>query len=344
MPPRSPTSAPRPQAIANWLFGVAILVLLMVVVGGITRLTESGLSITRWEPVSGTVPPLNQADWERAFALYKQSPQYLEINRGMTLAEFKDIFFWEYVHRLLGRVIGIAFAVPFLWFWAKKAIPTGYTWRLFALLALGALQGVVGWWMVESGLVDRPDVSHLRLAVHLLTALLIFGGLVWTALDLAELSQNPSAKPARMPVAGTWTLSVLTIQLLFGAYVAGLDAGYAFNTWPLMGDELFPSATPMLEPFVRNFVDNPIVVQFIQRWVAFAVAVAVILLAYEASRAGYKGSAHFAITAVAVQIVLGIATLITGVELWLGVAHQGMAAILIAAIVYAAHRLGSRRV
>ena len=344
MPPRSPTSAPRPQAIANWLFGVAILVLLMVVVGGITRLTESGLSITRWEPVSGTVPPLNQADWERAFALYKQSPQYLEINRGMTLAEFKDIFFWEYVHRLLGRVIGIAFAVPFLWFWAKRAIPTGYTWRLFALLALGALQGAVGWWMVESGLVDRPDVSHLRLAVHLLTALLIFGGLVWTALDLADLSQNPSAKPARMPAAGAWTLSVLAIQLLFGAYVAGLDAGYAFNTWPLMGDELFPSGTPMLEPFVRNFVDNPIVVQFIHRWVAFAVAVAVILLAYEASRAGYKGSAHFAITAVVVQIILGIATLITGVELWLGVAHQGMAAILIAAIVYAAHRLGSRRV
>ena len=344
MAPRFPTSAPRPQAIANWLFGVAILVFLMVVVGGITRLTESGLSITRWEPVSGTIPPLSQADWERAFALYKQSPQYLEINRGMTLAEFKDIFFWEYVHRLLGRVIGIAFAVPFLWFWAKRAIPTGYTWRLFALLALGALQGAVGWWMVESGLVDRPDVSHLRLAVHLLTALLIFGGLVWTALDLADLSQNPSAKPARMPAAGAWTLSVLAIQLLFGAYVAGLDAGYAFNTWPLMGDELFPSGTPMLEPFVRNFVDNPIVVQFIHRWVAFAVAVAVILLAYEASRAGYKGSAHFAITAVVVQIILGIATLITGVELWLGVAHQGMAAILIAAIVYAAHRLGSRRV
>ncbi len=333
----------RPNAIANWLLAVAGLVFLMVVVGGITRLTESGLSITRWEPVSGTLPPLNDAAWQRAFDLYKDSPQYREINSGMTLAQFKDIFFWEYVHRLLGRFIGLAFALPLLWFWIRKQVPRGYGPRLVALLALGGLQGAIGWWMVASGLIDRPDVSHIRLAVHLLTALLILGGLVWTALDLKLLARNSAARPVRMPTAGIWTLSVLALQLLFGAYVAGLDAGYAFNTWPLMGDELFPGATPMLEPFLRNFVDNPIVVQFVHRWLAFAVALAVFLLARRTSAAGHKGAAHAALTSVGVQILLGIATILTGVELWIGVAHQGMAALLLGAIVLAAHRLGAAR-
>ena len=333
----------RPNAIANWLLAVAGLVFLMVVVGGITRLTESGLSITRWEPVSGTLPPLNDAAWQRAFDLYKDSPQYREINSGMTLAQFKDIFFWEYVHRLLGRFIGLAFALPLLWFWIRKQVPRGYGPRLVALLALGGLQGAIGWWMVASGLIDRPDVSHIRLAVHLLTALLILGGLVWTALDLKLLARNSAARPVRMPTAGIWTLSVLALQLLFGAYVSGLDAGYAFNTWPLMGDELFPGATPMLEPFLRNFVDNPIVVQFVHRWLAFAVALAVFLLARRTSAAGHKGAAHAALTSVGVQILLGIATILTGVELWIGVAHQGMAALLLGAIVLAAHRLGAAR-
>ena len=332
----------RPRALSRWLLVVAALVFLMVVVGGITRLTESGLSITRWEPVSGTVPPLNAEEWEAEFDAYKTSPQYQKINRGMTLAEFKDIFFWEYVHRLLGRVIGLAFAIPFLWFAWKKAIPRGYGWRLGALLALGGLQGFIGWWMVASGLIDRPDVSHLRLAVHLLTAFLILAGLIWTALDLRLLDRDPAAKPVRMPTVGIWALSILGVQMLFGAYVAGLDAGYAFNTWPMMGSEWFPADTPMLEPFLRNYVDNPIVVQFIHRWVAFAVAVMVLLLAFEAWSRNLRLEAVAVVAAVFVQILIGILTLLTGVDLWIAVAHQGMAAILLGMIVLAAHRIGAR--
>lgn len=341
--PPAPARAPRPAAIADWLFFVAALVFVMIVVGGITRLTESGLSIVRWDVVSGTLPPLSDAAWQAEFDAYRATPQYLEINRGMSMAEFQRIYFWEYVHRLLGRVIGLAFALPLIWFAWKRAIPRGYGPRLIALLALGALQGTIGWWMVASGLVDRPEISHLRLAVHLLTALFIFAGLIWTALDLRALAGDADARPARMPTIAIWTLSLLGLQMMFGAYVAGLEAGYAFNSWPLMGDELFPAATPMLEPFLANLVDNPIVVQFIHRWLAFAVAIAAFLLAARAARAGFKGAAHAVSTAVVVQILLGIATIVTGVELWIGVAHQGMAALLLGAIILAAHRLGTAR-
>lgn len=335
----APIGPTRPRAISTWLLAVAALVFLMVVVGGITRLTESGLSMVRWEPISGTVPPLNEADWNAEFDAYKATPEYQKVNRGMSLAEFKNIFFWEYTHRLLGRFIGLAFALPLLWFAAKKAIPRGYGWRLTALLGLGGLQGAIGWWMVASGLVDRPDVSHIRLAIHLLTALLILGGLVWTALDLRALEAGRGR--TRMPTVAIWTLSALALQLLFGAYVAGLNAGYAFNTWPLMGDALFPAGTPMLEPFLRNFVDNPIVVQFVHRWLAFVVAAFAVVLGLKAQRLGYPGAAHAVFASVAIQILLGIATLMTGVELWLGVAHQGMAALLLVAIVVAAHRTGT---
>jgi len=314
-----------------------------VLVGGATRLTESGLSIVRWEPVSGILPPLGADGWQAEFDAYRKTPQYLEINRGMSLAEFKGIFFWEYVHRLLGRVIGLAFALPLAWFAWQRAIPKGYGWRLTALLALGGLQGAIGWWMVASGLVDRPEISHIRLAIHLLTALLIFGGLIWTALDLQALARDRNARPARVPTIAIWTLSVLGVQFLFGAYVAGLEAGYAFNTWPKMGEDWFPQDTPMLEPWLVNLVDNPIVVQFIHRWLAFLVAIFAAMLAVRAWRAGQIGAGHAVLTAVTVQILLGIATIVTGVILWIGVAHQGMAALLLAAILFAAHRLGQRR-
>ncbi len=333
---------PRPGAISNWLLAVAALVLVMIVVGGITRLTESGLSMVRWEPVSGAIPPLNEADWQAEFDAYRQSPQYQQVNRGMSLAAFKEIYFWEYVHRLLGRVIGLAFALPLLWFAWRRAIPRGYGWRLVVLLALGGLQGAIGWWMVASGLVDRPEVSHIRLAVHLLIAFLILGALVWTALDLRGLARTETARPARMPTVAIWTLSLLGLQMLFGAYVAGLEAGYAFNTWPRMGEEWFPSATPMFEPFLRNLVDNPIVVQFIHRWLAFAVAAAVVALAYQAWRRGHYNVATLAVSAVVAQIMIGVATVLSGVELWIAVAHQGMAALLLAAILLCAHRLGER--
>jgi cytochrome c oxidase assembly protein subunit 15 len=332
----------RPRAISNWLLAIAGLVFVMVVVGGITRLTESGLSITRWEPVSGAIPPLNDADWQAAFDLYKQSPQYEQVNRGMSLGDFKFIFFWEYIHRLIGRLIGLAFALPLAWFAWKRAIPKGYGWKLGGLFVLGGMQGLVGWWMVASGLVDRPDVSHIRLAVHLLLALAIFATTIWVALDLRSLARSPVARPARIGLAGIWSLSLLAVQMLFGAYVAGLDAGYAFNTWPLMGDELFPSATQWMEPLTRNFVDNPIVVQFVHRWFAFAVAAGVAVLAWGAWRRGFRSTTILLSAAVTAQILLGIMTIVTGVDLWIGVAHQAMAALLLATIVLAAHRLGER--
>jgi cytochrome c oxidase assembly protein subunit 15 len=329
-----------PSAVALWLLAVAALVFAMVVVGGITRLTESGLSIVRWEPLSGTLPPIGDSAWAAEFAAYKQSPQYQLVNNGMRLADFKSIYFWEYAHRLLGRIIGLAFALPLLWFAWKRAIPRSYGWKLGFILALGAVQGAIGWWMVASGLVDRPDVSHIRLAVHLLTALAIFAVTLWVALDLLRLARDGAARPARMPTAAIWMLSLLFLQYLFGAYVAGLDAGFAYSSWPRMGDQWFPADAPLLEPFLRNFADNPIVVQFVHRWLAFAVAAAALVLAGAAWRGGHRESAAALAGAVTVQILLGILTLLSGVELWIAASHQAMAVLLLAATLVAAHRLG----
>jgi heme a synthase len=339
---RPSVPAPRPAALANWLFAVAALVLLMVIVGGITRLTESGLSMVRWEPISGTIPPLTEAQWQAEFDHYRASPQYRQVNRGMSLDEFKTIFFWEYVHRLLGRIIGLAFALPLAWFAWKRAIPKGYGWKLVGLLGLGGLQGAIGWWMVASGLVDVPAVSHIRLAAHLLTAFLILGAIVWVALDLRRLARHPGSPPARMPLIGIWAISILFVQFLFGAYVAGLDAGHAFNTWPKMGDEWFPAAAPMFDGVLRNFVDNPIVVQFVHRWLAWVAALVVVWLGLAAWVRGFRVEGGLLIGAVFAQIVLGILTLLTGVGIVVAVAHQGMAAILLALAVLAAHRLGER--
>ena len=338
LPPLQPSASAqtaRPRAVANWLLSVAALIFLMVVVGGITRLTESGLSITEWRPITGAIPPLTQAQWEHAFALYRQIPEYQQINRGMTLDEFKNIFFWEYVHRQLGRLIGLAFALPLLWFAVRKAIPAGYGKRLLFLLVLGGLQGAIGWWMVASGLSERTDVSHVRLAVHLLMALFLFGAVLWTALDLL----SPASTRRRVPTLAIWALCFLGLQLMFGAYVAGLNAGYAFNTWPLMGDELYPAATPWLEPLLRNFVDNPIMVQFVHRWLAFVVLAFAIVLAVQVKRTGGRRESMLLHSAVGLQIVLGIWTLMSGVHLHVAVAHQGMAVLVIGAFLLAAHYL-----
>lgn len=333
----------RPAAIARWLYVVAALIVAMVVVGGITRLTESGLSITQWKPISGVVPPLNDAQWQAEFANYQRIPEYQQLNRGMTLAGFKAIFFWEYVHRLLGRVIGLAFAIPLLWFAAKRQIPRGYGWRLTALLALGGLQGAIGWWMVASGLSVRTDVSHLRLATHLGTALFILGGIVWTARDLTALAANPLAHPARLGVGPVLAIGALAVQIVFGAFTAGLDAGYAFSSWPLMGDALFPASVPMVTPAWRNAIDNPIVVQFLHRWIAFAAAGALVWLAYRARAARAGRVAAVLVGLVVLQIALGIATLLSGVEIVVAVAHQANAALLLIATVVAAHAVSLRR-
>ena len=334
---------PRPGAVSAWLLIVAAMIFLMVIVGGITRLTESGLSMVRWEPISGAIPPLDEADWQREFDHYRATPQYQVNNSVMTLADFKTIFFWEYVHRLLGRLIGLAFALPLLWFWWRRAIPPGYGWKLAGLLALGGLQGAVGWWMVASGLVDVPEVSHIRLAVHLLLALLIFAAIVWVALGLRALRRNPEAVPARMPLLGIWALCLLFLQFLFGAYVAGLEAGFAFNSWPKMGEEWFPAGTPMVEPALRNLADNPVVVQFVHRWLAFVVAAIALWLALRAWLQGWRMEALALAATVTAQVLLGILTLVSGVQIDIAVAHQGMAVLLLGAMVTAAHRLGEQK-
>ncbi|MDX5983797.1 COX15/CtaA family protein [Sphingomonas echinoides] len=332
----------RPRTLSNWLFGVAALVVAMVVIGGITRLTESGLSITQWKPISGIIPPLNAAQWQAEFDNYKKIPEYQQLHRGMSMAGFQAIFFWEYLHRLLGRVVGAAYLLPLLWFWARGRVPRGYVPRLFALVALVAFQGAIGWWMVSSGLVKRTDVSHVRLAVHLVTALTLLAGTVWTALDLRALAQDSRARPARLRPVAVIALGLLFGQILFGAFTAGLDAGYAFSSWPLMGDEIFPAATPLTDPLWRNAVDNPVVVQFIHRWFAFVAAAGLVMLALRAMRAGAPRTATVVIGLVACQIALGIATLLSGVEIVVAVAHQANAALTLIAATAAAHAVGRR--
>jgi cytochrome c oxidase assembly protein subunit 15 len=316
------------------------LIVLMVVVGGITRLTESGLSITEWKPISGVIPPLTDAAWQAEFANYKRIPEYTQINRGMTLAGFKHIFFWEYSHRLLGRLIGLAFALPLLWFALKRRIPPGYGWRLVALLALGGLQGAIGWWMVSSGLAVRTDVSHVRLAVHLITALVLLSGMVWTALDLRCLAASRLAAPAALRPLALVALALLFGQIMFGAFTAGLNAGYAFSSWPLMGDSFFPADVPMISPAWRNAVDNPVVVQFIHRWFAFVAAAGVVTLAVQAIRSGGAITGRVLIGLVTLQIILGISTLLSGVEIGVAVAHQTNAALTLIAATFAAHAIG----
>ena len=330
-----PTSAHRPISI--WLLSVAFLVFCMVVVGGITRLTESGLSMVRWEPISGIMPPMSEQEWQAEFTAYKAYPEYQKINRGMSLAEFKQIYFWEYIHRVLGRVIGLAFAVPLLYFWMKRAIPQGYGWRLTGLLALGGLQGFIGWWMVASGLVDRPDVAHERLATHLTTALIIFALLIWTALDL----RLPKGKYYRAEGAGLSfvLLLLLYVQIIFGAFVAGLNAGYYFNTWPKMGEDWIAEGALRLSPLWVNLYDNWVLIQFIHRWLAVLVAGLAVYIGWHVWRALESRWGLALIAMVAVQFALGVFTILHGVPIVLGVAHQAGAALLLAATIVATHRL-----
>lgn len=333
---------PDPIAIANWLFGVAVLVFIMVVVGGITRLTESGLSITEWKPVTGALPPLNETDWLSEFEKYKQIPEYLEINgpAGMTLADFKYIYFWEWIHRLLGRLIGLAFALPLLWFAIKRAIPSGYNGRLLALLALGGLQGAVGWWMVSSGLTERTDVSHFRLAVHLLTALFILGGLIWTALDLRQLA-NGQDRPARMTGFTIVTVLVLFVQLLFGAYTAGLNAGYISNTWPLMNDFFVPGGIDWTMGAWAAFNNDPYLIHFIHRWWAWVVVGFLIILARKVRPIDRRASIAIH-TAFGTQILLGIATVLMNMNIIMAVLHQAVGALVVASTAWGVHLLGRK--
>lgn len=346
LPARRPArpAAPQPRALGRWLLVVALMVFLIVVVGGITRITESGLSITEWKPVRGIVPPLNAAEWQAEFAAYKRIPQYAAFNLHMDLAGFKQIYFWEYIHRLLARAIGLVLVLVMLAFWWRRAIPAGYGARMLILLALGGLQGVIGWWMVASGLQARTEVSHIRLAVHLCAALLIYAALVWTVLDLFALARDPAARAARLKAGAAAALAVLAVQIVLGAFTAGLRAGYAFASWPLMGDRLFPEGGWNAGwGVVANLVDNPVVVQFAHRWWAWAAAAALLALGIAAKRRGATGPLHAVATALVLQIGLGVATLLSGVDHGVAIAHQAMAVLLLTAAVSAAHAVGRTR-
>jgi cytochrome c oxidase assembly protein subunit 15 len=330
--------------MVRWLAFVALLILAIVVVGGITRLTESGVSIVEWKPVTGALPPLTQAQWQAEFAAYQQTPQYTQINgpAGMTLATYKFIYFWEWVHRLIARVIGLAFAVPLAWFWLKGTIPRGYKPRLLALLALGALQGAVGWWMVSSGIVNDVKVSHFRLAAHLLVALTTLAGLVWTALDLLALKRGEPR--AQLAGIGTLALAMVAVQLFFGALLAGLRAGVVagagwgnWDAWPLMQGRFFPEGVePALVPF-----SDPYFVHFFHRWWAWA-AVAVLIVLARRIKAKHRPVSVAIHAAFGTQILLGIFTVWSGVTLWIAVAHQLVGALLLCATVWGAHALGRR--
>ena len=334
------THTHRPIALSNWLYCVALLVFIMVIVGGVTRLTESGLSITEWKPITGALPPMSEAVWQLEFEKYQQIPEYLEINgpAGMTLAEFKFIYFWEWVHRLLGRLIGLAFALPFAWFAIKRAIPNGYGGRLVALLVLGGMQGVIGWWMVTSGLTERTDVSHFRLATHLLTAFLILGGLVWTALDLRQFARHQT-RPSKLTGFGLLVFCVLFVQLLFGAYTAGLNAGYVSNSWPLMNGSLMPAGINWSEGLWTLLNNHPVLIHFIHRWWAFVTVGFLIMLARRVR--GQSRAASIAIhSAFGIQMVIGIATVMTGVNIYLAVLHQAVGALVVIATTWGVHLSG----
>ena len=333
-----------PLAVARWLLVVATLVGLMVVVGGITRLTESGLSITEWKPVTGALPPLTEAQWQHEFAGYRQIGEYRQINgpAGMTLADYKFIYFWEWTHRLLGRLIGLVFALPLVWFWVKRQIPAGYKPKLIGLLALGGLQGVFGWLMVRSGLnTQMTDVSHFWLSIHLLTALITLAALVWVALDLVALAREPDAHPARLTGVAAFAIIALFMQLLLGAWVAGLNAGLASDTWPLMHGRFVPEADWSKGVFWA-LTHDPFLLHFLHRWWAWVVVAELVILARAAKRSGNRKASVAVHSAFGTQILLGIATVMTGVALWLAVLHQLVGALLVAATAWAAHATGKR--
>ena len=332
-----------PLAMSNWLFGVASLVFAMVVIGGITRLTESGLSITEWRPITGAIPPLSDADWARAFELYQRTPEFRQVNgpAGMDLAAFQRIFFWEWLHRLMGRIVGLAFALPLAWFALKRSVPAGYGWKLAGLLMLGAAQGALGWYMVMSGLADRTDVSHLRLSAHLLLALAIMGALIWVALDLRRLSTTGRDQPSRLTPLSVTVLAILAVQILYGAWVAGLDAGQVANTWPLMHSRFVPDGIDWSLGAAHTLSHDPFLVHFIHRWWAWVVVAALVIFARRVRRLD-RGASIAIHSAFGAQVLLGIGTVLTGVATSFALLHQAVAALLVAATVWGAHVHGRR--
>lgn len=340
-----PKSELRPQlkAVSGWLYFVAFLIALMVLVGGATRLTESGLSIVEWKPVTGSLPPLTAQAWHEAFEAYKTIPQYRAMNFGMSLEEFKTIFWWEWSHRLLGRFIGFAFLLPFLWFIWKGGLASQLKRRLWFIFGLGALQGAVGWWMVASGLTQRVEVSQYRLAAHFILALIIYTAILWTLLQLRPVGKV--VVPLRTKITSHVLLALVFLQLYFGALVAGLRAGLVYNTWPQIDGALIPSSARLFfeTPWWRNLFDNPLTVQFMHRMIAYTLLVVAILHVIDVVRSRVNGRAVNGAFLIAVAMIfqafLGVVTLLFQVPISIALLHQAGAIVVLTLVVAQVLRL-----
>lgn len=339
----SNASAHRLRPVVIWLLTGCVLIACMVAIGGITRLTGSGLSITEWKPIMGALPPMNEAEWQEAFDKYKQVPEYTLINQHMELDDFKEIFFWEFLHRNWGRLMGIVFIVPFVWFWRKGLLKGWLMRRGWSILIGGGLVGALGWFMVISGLEDNPDVSQYRLAIHLTAAFAVFCLVLWTVFDMRwgrrgfRGDGTPAAKWSR------WLLVLVLLQIVYGAFTAGLDAGRMYNTWPLMNGAFMPENVTAFGSFWKDFTDHRDGVQFIHRNLAWLVAVAVIWFGYANRRnTALQGGDRFLFYAVLLQFALGVLTLVTHVWLPLGVLHQLGALLLLSALLHVLHHTGRK--
>ncbi|WP_299335783.1 COX15/CtaA family protein [uncultured Psychroserpens sp.] len=330
------------KKVIYWLLTGCVLIFIMVIVGGITRLTHSGLSISNYKLISGTIPPMNEVEWQEAFDLYKQYPEYQKLNTHFDLQDFKDIYFWEWIHRVIGRFIGLVFIIPFLYFLIRKQLSKPTIKKSIILLCMGAFQGFLGWYMVKSGLVDNPDVSHYRLAMHLTTAFLTFAYTFWVALDLIFPKKKEVNKSMRNFIRVG--LVILVIQIIYGAFVAGLDAGFIHNHWPMMSDGKFMHETVYIEqePLYRNFIEGKSGVQFVHRTLAYIVVAFIIAIWYRMRRlivTKYQITGiNTLLVGVAIQFILGVLTIIYAVPVWLGVVHQVGAFLLLSAMVFTLHR------
>ncbi|MEO2067724.1 MAG: COX15/CtaA family protein [Flavobacteriaceae bacterium] len=330
------------KKVIYWLFTGCALIFIMVVVGGITRLTHSGLSIPDYKLISGTIPPINNQQWQEAFELYKQYPEYQKLNSNISLKEFKGIFFWEWLHRAIGRAIGLVFIIPFLYFLITRQLDKSTIKKTIILLILGGFQGLLGWYMVKSGLVDRPDVSHYRLAAHLTTAFATFAFTLWVALDLIFPIKQTINKAYRNLIR--ISLIILFIQIIYGAFVAGLDAGFIHNHWPMMSEGKFMHETVLIEktPVYKNFIEGRSGVQFVHRILAFIVVLSVVMIYLKGKKIAVSNhqlnGLNSILILVGLQLLLGVLTILLQVPLWLGIAHQIGAFLLLSSMTFTLHR------
>ncbi len=325
------------EHLTVWLSIILVTIAAMVIVGGVTRLTHSGLSMVDWKPLLGAIPPITASDWNEKFDSYKQFPEYKKLNASMTLSEFKSIFWWEYAHRLLGRLIGVIFLLPWVYFWIRKRIPAGYNKKFAFLFSLGGFQGLVGWYMVTSGLVNNPFVSHYRLAAHLALAFLLFGATLWIILRLRGIEPAKAPTP-KLRLFSWMVLSLISFQVIYGAFTAGLKAGFVLNTFPLMNGQLIPIDLIFNQPFWRSALEDVFTVQFIHRTLGWLLAISIFSLWFYARQftltKTQRGALNYLAGATALQFTLGVLTLIYAVPLILAAAHQAGALMLLSASVY----------